>query len=77
MATYKSFLYYLLFAVVGGILFSAIGALITTVFPSASIIKVNLTDFIGINLEIIRVEFKLSLSSIIGIVSGLFICHKI
>lgn len=69
--------FFLIFLILGGILGSAIGTLIVKFFPAVSIIKNNLTEPIGFNVEIISFHIKLNLSAIIGLIVGFIIFRRI
>jgi hypothetical protein len=69
--------FFLAFLVLGGILGSALGALIVKVFPSLSVIKLGLTSSLSFNLEIISFGIRLDLSSIVGLVIGIFVFKKV
>ena len=73
----SNFKFFLAFILIGAILGSALGSLIARVFPAVSIINDNLTGPIGFNLEVISFSITLSLSAIIGLVSGAIIFRKV
>jgi len=65
------------FIIIGGILGSAIGTLIVKMFPSLSIIKSNLTEPLGFNLEILSIFIRLNIAAIIGMITGIIIFRKV
>ncbi len=69
--------FFLAFILIGAILGSALGSLFVSIFPGAKIIQKTLTGPIGFNLEIISFNLKLNLSSIIGIIIGIFLFRKV
>ncbi|MDA3901519.1 MAG: hypothetical protein PF637_13505 [Spirochaetes bacterium] len=68
--------YLILFIVLGALLGGALGTLFAEISPALSFLKKNLTGFIGFNLDFIRFEVSLNLSSLLGIVSGIVIFAK-
>ena len=68
--------YLLAFMVVGAILGSALGALLAGLFPALGVIRNSLTGPIGFNLEVIKFSVRLNLSSIAGLLLGLFVFRK-
>ncbi|MBN2433930.1 MAG: hypothetical protein JXK07_01540 [Spirochaetes bacterium] len=68
--------YLILFIIVGALLGGALGTLLAEIHPALVFLKKNLTGFIGVNLDFIRLEVSLSLSSLLGIVSGIVIFAK-
>jgi hypothetical protein len=69
--------YLLIFMLVGAILGSALGALVTGFIPSVGVIQKSLTGPIGFNLEIISFNIRINLSSIVGLVLGVLIFRKV
>jgi len=69
--------FFLAFILIGGILGSAIGTLITKTFPAVSVLTKSLTGAIGLNLEIISFSLSLNLAAIIGMVFGFFLFRKV
>ena len=69
--------YFIAFMLIGAILGSAIGTLLTGFFPSLSVITKNLTGPIGFNLQVISFSINLNLSAIVGLVLGILIFRKI
>jgi hypothetical protein len=69
--------YLLTFMLVGAILGSALGALVTGFVPALGVIQKSLTGPIGFNLEIISFNIRINLSSIIGLLVGLVIFRKV
>ncbi len=68
--------YFLTFIVVGGILGSAMGALLVRLLPSLSIITQNLTSAVGFNFEIVSFALRLNVSAIVGMVIGVVLFLK-
>ena len=73
----KNIGFFLAFLMIGGILGSAVGTLISRLIPAVSIIKTNLTGPIGFNLEIISFYVNINLASIIGFIIGIIIFRKV
>lgn len=73
----KNIGFFISFIVLGGVMGSALGTLIVKLLPMLSIIKANLTEPIGFTLEIISFSLRLNISSIVGIIVGIFIFKKV
>lgn len=69
--------FFLIFLIIGGILGSAGGTLLTGLFPVLSIIKQNLTGPVGFNIEIISIHININLSAITGMIAGILIFRKV
>lgn len=73
----KGHSFFLLFIVVGGILGSVIGALLVEIFPSLKIITKEMTDFLTIDLQLIKIAVRLTISSVVGITAGIIVFFRI
>jgi len=69
--------FFLAFLLIGGILGSALGALIARLFPALQIINAGLTGPLSLNLEIISFGVKLNLSAIAGMIAGVLIFRRV
>ncbi|HEY1405852.1 MAG TPA: hypothetical protein VF857_04525 [Spirochaetota bacterium] len=69
--------FFLAFILIGGILGSALGTLISKALPVLSVLKQNLTGAVGFNLEIISFSLSLNLAAIIGMVLGFILYRKV
>lgn len=72
-----NFGYFIAFMLIGGILGSALGTLLTKLVPAIAIIKADLSGPISVNLEIISFGLKLNIAAIAGIVAGILIFRKV
>lgn len=68
--------YFWLFVIIGALAGGALGQLFGELIPALSFLKKNLTGFIGINLDFLQFQVRLSLSALIGIIAGIFIYTK-
>lgn len=69
--------YFIGFILIGAVLGQALGNLITAVLPSVEIISRILTEAVSADFGVIAFKVRLSISSIIGLIAGLFIFIKI
>jgi len=69
--------FFFLFIIAGGVLGSVLGMFLSELFPSLTIITKSLTDFLTVDLQMIKIAVRLNISSCIGIIAGIVVYLKV
>ena len=69
--------FFVVFLLLGGVLGAALGTLLVKAVPALAVINANLSGPLTLNLEIISISVRLSLSAIIGMAIGVFVFLRV